>query len=77
MDTTDTFATTYPNIAHFIRTIGTIEIGHHHNYPITAFIRVIVEDNLVWESADAYPTFDAAWADLEVAFGEWMREMES
>lgn len=67
---TDTFATTYPNIARFIRTTGTDEIGHHHNYPMTAFIRAIVEDDLVWESADEYPTFDAAWADLEAALGE-------
>lgn len=61
-------------MAHFVRTTDTLEIGHHHNYPITAFIRTIVEDNLVWESADDYPTFDAAWADLQVALGEWLRK---
>ena len=72
---TDTFATTYPNIARFIQTTGTIEIGHHHNFPMTSFIRAFVEDGLVWESADDYPTFDAALADLEAGLGEWLREM--
>lgn len=72
-----TFTTTYPNIARFIQTTGTIEIGHHHNYQMTSFIRAIVEDNLVWESADAYPTFDTALADLEADLGEWMKEIGS
>ena len=44
---------------------------------MTAFIRAIVEDNLIWESADAYPTFDTALADLEAALGEWMKEIGS
>lgn len=72
---TDTFATTYPTIAQFIRTTDTIEISHHHNFPVTSLIRAVVEDDRVWESADDYPTFDAALADLEAGLGEWLREM--
>lgn len=72
---TDTFATTYPNIAHFIKTTGTIEIGHHHEFPLTSFIRALDLGGMIWESADDYPTFDAALADLEASLGEWMREM--
>jgi hypothetical protein len=56
-------------------TTGTIEIGHHHNFPVTSFIRALVEDDLVWESADDYPTVDAALADLKAGLGEWIREM--
>lgn len=71
----DIFATTYPNIAHFIKTTGTIEIGHHHEFPLTSFIRALDLGGMIWESANDYPTFDAALADLEVGLGEWMREM--
>ena len=71
----NTLATTYPSIAHFLQTTGTIEIGHRHNYPITPFIRAFVEDSLARESADAYPTVDAALADLEAGLSEWLREM--
>jgi hypothetical protein len=72
---TDTFAATYPNIAHFIENVGTIEIGHHHDFPVTSLIRAIDLGGTVWESADDYPTFDAALADLEAGLGEWMAEM--
>ncbi len=56
-------------------TTGTIKIGHHHNFPVTSFIRALVEDNLVWESADDYPTFDAALADLEAGLSAWVTEI--
>lgn len=72
---TDTFAATYPNIAHFIENVGTIEIGHHHEFPVTSFIRAIDLGGTVWESADNYPTFDAALADLDASLGEWLAEM--
>jgi hypothetical protein len=72
---TDTFAATYPNIAHFIENVGTIEIGHHHEFPVTSFIRAIDLGGMVWESADDYPTFDAALADLDAGLGEWLAEM--
>jgi hypothetical protein len=72
---TDTFAATYPNIAHFIENVGTIEIGHHHEFPVTSFIRAIDLGGMVWESADNYPTFDAALADLDAGLGEWLAEM--
>lgn len=71
----DAFATTYPNITRFIKAVGTIEIGHHHDFPVTSFIRAIDSGGLVWESADDYPTFDAALADLEAGLGEWLTEM--
>lgn len=71
----DTFATTYPNIAHFIKTTGTIEIGHHHEFPVTSFIRALDLGGIIWESADDYPTFDAALADLEAGLGAWLAEI--
>jgi len=70
----DTFAATYPNIAHFIKTIGTIQIGHHHELPVTSFIRAMDIGSMIWESADDYPSFDAAFAALEAGLGEWMAE---
>ena len=72
---TGTFDATYPNIAHFIETVGTIEIGHHHEFPVTSFIRAIDLGGTVWESADDYPTFDAALTDLDAGLGEWLAEM--
>lgn len=71
----DKFAATYPNIALFIKEVGTIEIGHHHDFPVTSFIRAIDLGGMVWESADHYPTFDAALADLEAGLGAWLAEM--
>lgn len=70
----DAFAATYPNIARFIKNVGTIEIGHHHDFPVTSFIRAINLGDTAWESADHYPTFDAALADLEAGLGEWLAE---
>lgn len=29
-----TFAATYPNIVHFIKEVGNIEIEHHHDFPV-------------------------------------------
>ena len=71
----DTFAATYPNIAHFINEVGTIEIGHHHDFSVTSLIRAIDSGGVVWESADDYPTFDAALADLEAGLGVWLVEV--
>lgn len=71
----DTFAATYPNIARFIKEVGTIEIGHHHDFPVTSLIRAIDLGGVVWESADDYPTFDAALAALEAGLGAWLAEM--
>ena len=48
----DTFATTYPNIAHFIKTTGTIEIGHRHEFAMTSFIRALDLGGIIWERAD-------------------------
>ena len=71
----DTFAATYPNIARFIKEVGTIEIGHHHDFPVTSLIRAIDLGGVVGESADDYATFDAALAALEAGLGAWLAEM--
>jgi hypothetical protein len=72
---TPSFASTYPNIAHFVDAIGIIEIGYHHDFPVTSFIRAIEEGGMAWEGEDQYPTLDVALAALEAGLGEWMKEM--
>ena len=69
-------ATTYPNIVRFVATIGRVEIGYHHDFPVTSFIRAVDDGGLVWEGEDKYPSLDAAFAALEAGLGEWMEEME-
>jgi len=69
------FASTYPNIARFIDAIGVIEIGHHHDFPMTSFIRAIDSGGMAWEGEDEYPSLDAAFAALDAGLGEWMEEM--
>lgn len=53
-ETNDTFATTYPNIAHFVDAIGWIEIGYGHEGYLTSFIRALDEGGMIWEGADEY-----------------------
>ena len=69
------FASTYPNIAHFVSDIGWIEIGYSHDGYLTSFVRALDEGGMVWEGADDYPTLDAALVALETALGEWLEEM--
>lgn len=69
------FATTYPNIAHFVNDIGWIEIGYSRDGYLTSFVRALDEGGMVWEGADEYPTLDAALVALEAALGEWLEEM--
>lgn len=68
-------AATYPNIARFVAAIGRIEIGYHHDFPVTSFIRAIEEGGIAWEGEDEYPSLDAAFAALEAGLGKWMEEM--
>ena len=68
---TNSLASTYPNIAHFVDAIGYVEIGYDHDGYLTCFIRAFDEGGMVWEGEDEYPSLDAAFASLE----EWMEEM--
>lgn len=70
----NTFATIYPNIAHFVDAIGWIEIGYAHEGYLTSFIRALDEGGMIWEGADKYPSLDAALADLERGLGKWLQE---
>jgi len=67
------FEEAYPNIAHFIDTMGYITIGHD-NSPLTSFIRAIDPGGMVWEGKDTYKRLDEALQDLEAGLGTWMRE---
>ena len=67
------FERQYPNIAHFTKSIGWIEMGDADS-PLTSFIRALDSGGMIWEGQDEYPSLDAAFEDLERGLGEWMDE---
>ena len=69
------FEESYPNIAHFVTAIGSIEIGYDEDSPLTSFIRAVDTSGLVWEGRDRYPSIEEALQDLEKGLEEWMLEI--
>jgi len=67
------FEEAYPNIAHFVDTIGYITIGYDDS-PLTSFIRALDPGGMVWEGKDTYKTLEEALQDLEAGLGKWMDE---
>ena len=66
------FDESYPNITHFVKVLGWIEIGHDEDSPVTSFIRAINPGGIVWEGENQYKSLDEAFQDLERGLGEWM-----
>lgn len=59
------FEKTYPNITHFAKEMGYIDIGYDDESPSSSFIRVYDLGGMVWESKDDYDSLDEALQDLE------------
>lgn len=68
------FDESYPNIAHFVKSIGWIEIGYDDDSPLTSLTRAIDSGGIVWEGKDTYQTLDEAFQDLEQGIENWMFE---
>jgi hypothetical protein len=65
----DDFAARYPHLTRFVRADGILEIGYWPGGS-GSFVRLLLEDNLLWESADEFATMDALFEALEIAVRE-------
>lgn len=72
---TPSFESSYPNIAHFVDALGSIEVGYTYDGYLTSFIRAIDEGGMVWEGADEYNSLDEAFEALEAGIEAWMKEV--
>ena len=62
------FSKAYPNIAHWVNTLGRIEIGQDEFS--SSLVRALDEGGLVWESSDDHETVDEALQALEIELAE-------
>ena len=68
------FSETYPNITHWINSLGWIEIGQDEYS--RSLLRLLNEGGLVWESDDTQGTIDEALQTLEAELVEILKEWE-
>ena len=68
------FSETYPNITHWIDSLGWIEIGRDEYS--RSLVRLLNEGGLVWESDDTHGTIDEALQTLEAELVEILKEWE-
>ncbi len=66
------FEKSYPNIAHWVRSHGWIELGRDDHRP--SLVRALDEGGMVWEGSARYGTLDEALRALEDALAEWMTQ---
>lgn len=66
------FEENYPNITHWVRSQGWIELGRDHYS--SSVVRALDEGGLVWEGSAHYETVDEALDALENALAEWMEQ---
>ena len=69
-----TFSEIYPNIAHWIDSLGWIEIGQDEYS--RSLVRLLNEGGMVWESDDTHSTIDEALQALEAELVEILKEWE-
>ena len=65
------FKSKYPNIANWVQG-GWIEIGRSDWGG--AFIKVLDEGGLIWESKQKYPSIDEALEAAELSITKWLKE---
>ena len=70
----DSFETHYPNIAHWVKSDGWIQIGRDEYSD--AFIQAFDEGGTVWEGRKSYKTLDEALQALEKGLAQWMKQHE-
>ncbi|MBC7912312.1 MAG: hypothetical protein H7Y30_17525 [Pyrinomonadaceae bacterium] len=68
------FETNYPNIAHWVKSDGWVQIGRDDDSD--SFIQALDEGGLVWEGHKSYKTLDQALQALERGLGQWMNQHE-
>ena len=66
------FEKSYPNIAHWVRSHGWIELGRDDYRP--SLVRALDEGGMVWEGSALYETVDEAFNALESALAKWMEQ---
>lgn len=62
----DEFAARYPNLSNFVKKIGIVEVGYWPGHQ-SSLVRVLLEENLPWESDDRFATMDELFEALEDA----------
>lgn len=70
----DSFETTYPHIADWVKFYGWIQIGR--DYDSDPFVQVLNDGGLVWKGRQSYKTLDEAWQALEKALAKWTTQNE-
>jgi hypothetical protein len=66
------FEESYPNITHWVRLQGWIELGRDDYSP--SLVRALDEGGMVWEGNAHLETVDEALEALESALAEWMEQ---
>jgi hypothetical protein len=66
------FEESYPNIAHWVRLQGWIELGQDHYS--SSLVRALDEGGMIWEASAHYETVDEALDALESALTQWMEQ---
>lgn len=65
------FEAKYPNLANWVKD-GVIEIGRTHYSK--SIVRVMAEDDMVWESYARYPSLDHALTAADQAVSQWIKD---
>jgi hypothetical protein len=65
------FSQAYPNIAHWVKAQGWIEIGQDEYS--SSLVRALDEGGMVWESGDDHRNVDEALQALETELAEWLK----
>ena len=68
------FSALYPNIAHWIDSLGWLEIGQDEYS--RSLVRMLNEGGMVWESKASHETIDEALQALETELVEILKEWE-
>jgi hypothetical protein len=69
-----TFSEVYPNITHWIDSVGWIEIGQDEYSQ--SLVRLLNEGGMAWESKEDHETIDEALQALETELTEIMKDWE-
>ena len=64
------FQDDYPNITHWVKKHGWIEIGQ--NGYLKSFVSALDEGGMVWEEKTKYRTLEEAFQALDTGLAEWL-----
>lgn len=63
------FQNDYPNITHWVKKQGWIELGQ--NDYSKSFVRALDDGGMVWEGKTKYRTLEEAFQALDTGLAEW------